>query len=481
MIVGQLLAPRVRFSKLQAAVLAVLVSLSLTPNGPSSLAAAEQAPKDDGYRGIWFTLGQKSEYGDKYSGGLGTYTSNHVPIAVYAKEVNKTFFVYGGSKGGKRYLLNMISYYDHAKNLVPQPTIVHDKHGVDDPHDNSAMSIDSQGHIWVFVSGRGRKRPGFIYRSTEPYNIDRFDLVSEREITYPQPHWIEGKGFLHLFTKYTGVRELYWSTSLDGKNWTPDQKFGGIGGHYQTSGQQGNRVFTAFNMHPKGNVDKRTNLYYLQTDDMGQTWRNVAGEPVTVPLTEPHNAALARDYQAEGRLVYIHDLDLDSQGRPVILYVTSASHKPGPEGDPRWWTIAHWTGKEWEYREIARANHNYSTGALYIEEGQWRVIGPTERGPQPVGSGGEVAVWTSKDEGKTWTKDRDVTSHSPMNHNYVRRPVAAHPDFYTFWADGDPDKLSESRLYFSNKAGDRVWRLPYQMTGDTATPEAVTFSKEQVR
>jgi len=54
-------------------------------------------PKDDGYRGIWFTLGQFSDapygrgswksfwdYGDKYSGGLGTYTAKHVPIAIYA-------------------------------------------------------------------------------------------------------------------------------------------------------------------------------------------------------------------------------------------------------------------------------------------------------------------------------------------------------------------------------------------------------------
>ena len=28
----------------------------------------------DGYRGIWFTLGQESSYGYKYSGGFGTYT-----------------------------------------------------------------------------------------------------------------------------------------------------------------------------------------------------------------------------------------------------------------------------------------------------------------------------------------------------------------------------------------------------------------------
>ena len=50
-------------------------------------------PKDDGYRGIWFTLGQYTDspygrgdwkgfwdYGDKYSGGLGTYTAKHVGV-----------------------------------------------------------------------------------------------------------------------------------------------------------------------------------------------------------------------------------------------------------------------------------------------------------------------------------------------------------------------------------------------------------------
>jgi len=62
--------------------------------GASSLGAADGAatPRDDGYRGIWFTLGQHSEFGDKYSGGLGTYTANHVPMAVYARTVDKTFF-----------------------------------------------------------------------------------------------------------------------------------------------------------------------------------------------------------------------------------------------------------------------------------------------------------------------------------------------------------------------------------------------------
>ena len=436
--------------------------------------SAESNAKDDGYRGIWFTLGQRSEYGDKYSGGLATYTANHVPMAIYSKEVNKTFFVYGGAKQGKRYLLDMVSYYDHARGMVPRPTIVHDKEGVDDPHDNPSLALDSQGHLWVFVSGRAKKRPGYIYRSARPYSIDRFELISEREMTYPQPRWIEGHGFLHLFTKYTGVRELYSSTSVDGKNWTPDRKVAGIGGHYQTSHQRGNRVFTAFNRHPGGNVDQRTDLYFLQTDDVGRTWRNVRGETVVVPLVDTGNAALVRDYSKEKRLIYIHDLDLDREGRPVILYVTSASHKPGPGGDPRWWTVARWTGQDWRFSEVTRANHNYSTGSLYLGDPAWRIIGPTEPGPQPVASGGEVAIWASRDQGRTWSKERHVTRRSPANHNYVRRPVHAHPAFHAFWADGNPDEFSPSRLFFTNQAGDQVWQLPYDMTADFAKPQPVS-------
>ena len=44
--------------------------------------------KIDGYKGIWFTLGQFSEYGDKYSGGFATFTAKHIPLAIYAPKVN---------------------------------------------------------------------------------------------------------------------------------------------------------------------------------------------------------------------------------------------------------------------------------------------------------------------------------------------------------------------------------------------------------
>jgi hypothetical protein len=435
-------------------------------------APAAASPKDDGYRGIWFTLGQlKGPYGDKYSGGLGTYTAKHVPLAVYSPEANKTFFVYGGTVRGKRHLLIMASYYDHVRDVVPRPTIVHDKGGVKDPHDNASLCLDEKGHVWVFVSGRGRARPGFKYRSAEPFSVESFERVSTEEMTYPQPWCLPGRGLVHLFTKYTRGRELYWEASPDGVAWSEDAMLAGFGGHYQVSGHRRGVVASAFNWHPEGRVDKRTNLYFVQTDDGGTTWRTVSGTVLPTPLRSIENAALVRDYEREGLLVYLKDLNFDADGRPLILYVTSKGHEPGPQNGPRTWRLAHWNGEQWLFRDVARSDHNYDMGSLYVEpDGAWRVIAPTEPGPQPHGAGGEMAAWVSTDRGATWGKTVSLTAGSERNHTYARRPVHAHADFYAFWADGDPFKVTPSRLYFANKTGDRVRVLPDLMKGPVEAP-----------
>lgn len=416
-----------------------------------------------GYQGIWFPLGQVSEFGDKYSGGLGTYTAKHRPTAIYAEaagESGKTFFVYGGAKDEKRHLLNMIGYYDHATGELSRPVVVHDKGGVDDPHDNSSLSIDGDGYVWVFVSGRGRSRPGFIYRSNEPYSINGFERILEGEFAYPQPIWIEGKGFLHCFTKYTKGRELYWSTSENGRNWAPPRKLAGMGGHYQNVEQRDGAVYMSFNYHPGGNVDKRTNLYFLKSKDAGATWTTVEGDPVETPLTDTKTSALVRDFESEGRLVYLKDMQFDSDGMPVILVVTSRNHQPGPKGDPRIWTIARWDGTKWIFSEVTRSTHNYDMGQLWIEGDLWRILGPTEAGPQHWGTGGEVALWESRDKGKTWTKVKNITENSKCNHSYVRRPLNAHDDFYAFWADGHADEFSPSHLYYTDRNGAEVHQMP---------------------
>jgi len=207
---------------------------------------------------------------------------------------------------------------------------------------------------------------------------------------------------------------------------------------------------------------------------MGRTWTNVRGDVVETPITEIENAAQIRDYQAAGRLAYMKDLNFDADGNPVILHVVSDGWEPGPENGPRRWTTARWTGGEWEFREVTTSDNNYDTGCLHVEpDGTWRVIGPTEPGPQPYNPGGEMAAWTSSDQGATWTRVRRITAGSKFNHTYARRPVDAHPDFYAFWADGHGRHPSESRLYFCNRDGTGVRRLPAAMDADRAACERV--------
>lgn len=436
------------------------------------LSTGVSSEKASGYRGIWYSNQPSGdEYVYKYSGGLGTYTANHVPIAIYAPEVNKTFFVYGGSKplSENKRLLEMISYYDHETGTVPKPTIVMEK-GTDDAHHNPALSIDKEGYLWVFCASHGGK-DGFIYRSTKPYSIESFDLVMQREFSYPQPWYFDDFGFVFLFTKYTRGRELYVSTSKDGIHWTEDRKYAGFDGHYQSSWKWRNKIGTSFNWHPPvGGLNARTNLYYMETSDYGQTWTNAAGKKLELPLSSEKNDALVREYQKEGWLVYINDVNFDRNGRPAIFYNLSRGYESGPKFGERVMMVARWTGTRWEFSEVGKTDHNYDMGSLYIEDdGTWRIIAPSTTGPQPWSTGGEVAMWVSRDEGRTWTKLRDLTAGSTMNHHYIRRALDAHPDFYAFWADGDAFKLSESHLFFSTRDG-HVRVLPFTMTRDSAMP-----------
>ncbi len=445
--------------------------------------------KDNGYRGIWY-MNQplESVYKYKYSGGLGTYCAKHKPFAIYCDSVGKTFFCYGGTtKDSNRQLIHMVSYYDHKNNTVPRPTILLNKK-TDDAHDNPVISVDDKGYIWIFSTSHGTNRPSYIHRSKKPYNIDAFELINatrledDKEVpitnfSYLQAWHLPKQGFFCFFTKYGwgSERTICFMTSPDGIQWSEWQRLATIAkGHYQISGMTKRKAASAFNYHPeKDGLNYRTNLYYVETRDFGDTWSSADEQKLSLPLTNARNAALVRDYESEGLKVYLKDIRFDQDGRPVILYITSKGYESGPKNDPRTWTIAHWTGKQWNIQPVTTSDNNYDMGSLFIgEDGTWSIIAPTETGPQPYNPGGEMAIWTSKDQGMTWKRLRQITHTSSRNHNYARASVYAHPGFYALWADGHGREPSESNLYFCNQAGD-VFVLPRQMSDLFEKPELV--------
>lgn len=455
--------------------------------------------KADGYRGIWYSnQPSRDEFAYKYSGGLGTYPANHYPFSVYAEKVNKTFFCYGGTDEKGKTLLHMVSYFDHKTGKVPRPTVVLDKQ-TDNAHDNPVINIDEQGYIWIFSTAHGTNTPSFIHKSAKPYDIETFEQIfATKKVTgdsaplnnfsYLQSWYVSGKGFLNLFTHYDRNvipgqprkprRTTSYMTSRDGINYSEWKDIAAIGeGHYQTSGSfRDQKIGTAFNYHPvkerENGLNYRTNLYYMETDDFGETWQDAAGRKLTVPLTKIINPSLVYDYEAEGLNVYINDLTFDGNGNPVILFLTSKGFEPGPASGPRQWRTARFDGKSWIILPVTVSDHNYDMGSLYIDEkGKWLIVGPTAAGREPYGTGGEMVLWTSNDQGRSWLS-KQLTSASSRNHSYARRPVSAHDDFFAFWADGSSLTKSVSQLYFCNKNGD-VFRLPSKMGGRNQKPERV--------
>jgi hypothetical protein len=439
--------------------------------------------KISGYRPIWFELNQKYEYGDKYSGALGTYTAKHHPLALFAAEVNKTFFVYGGTKSAEsKHLLCMIGAYDHTSGLVSQPMVVCDKMGVDDPHDNPSILIDDEGYIWVFVSGRGRVRMGFKYKSKKPYNIDGFEKITTEEMTYPQPKKM-GITFFNFFTKYTGVRQLYFEKSENGIQWTDDtmlaaipEKKGQKSGHYQISAQfKEKKTATFFNRHPNGIVDQRTDLYYLETEDNGNTWTSADKQPIPIPITKKNSPSRVVDYASLKKNIYLKDTVFDSWGRPICLYIRSKGHEPGPENEPYEWCITKWNGSQWTTHVITTSDHNYDMGSLLIDKEKLYLVGPTAVGAQEWGVGGELQIWKSDDWGTNWIKVKDLTQNSDFNHSYVRKSENFKAPFVFFWADGDAHQFSKSELFFGNLEG-KIWKLPYNMEKESELPQLTKWN-----
>ena len=449
--------------------------------------------KDSGYRGIWY-MNQPSgdEYVYKYSGGLGTYCAKHKPFAVYCEDVDKTFFCYGGTTSdSNRKLVHIVSYYDHKTGTVPRPTILLDKK-TDDAHDNPVISVDGDGYIWIFSTSHGTSRPSYIHRSCQPYDIDKFSLVRATKVqdgkevfitnfSYMQAWHLAGTGFICFFTRYNypADRTICFMTSPDGVRYSEWTRLAAIDkGHYQISAAAKGKAASAFNYHPQDKgLNWRTNLYYVETVDFGRTWRSADGREVTLPLKDVENTCLVHDYQAEGLKVYLKDIRLDEDGLPVILFLTSKGYESGPKNDPRVWTTARWTGQEWRIRAACTSDNNYDMGSLYVEkDGTWRIIGPTQTGPQPYNPGGEMAMWVSEDEGENWAMATQLTGTSPRNHTYARRPVNAHPDFYALWADGHGRKPSESLLYFCDKEG-VVRVLPHEMAENVAKPEVLIYPR----
>ena len=102
--------------------------------------------------------------------------------------------------------------------------------------------------------------------------------------------------------------------------------------------------------------------------------------------------------------MYLKDIQYTSDGRPVILFMTSGGFESGPKNDPRTFTTAEWTGdrvarvRDHERRQQLR----FRVTVRRVETADGEIIGSTQPGPQAYNTGGEIAIWLSENGGGSW-------------------------------------------------------------------------------
>ncbi|UCD27659.1 MAG: BNR-4 repeat-containing protein [Planctomycetota bacterium] len=460
----------------------VIVSTTLaeTTTSPAWAPAPIPCVKGQGYIGLWRA---GSDPINNYCGAIATADNSNLPMAYYAEKVNKTFFVFGGiPKDGpetknRPAALAMISYYDHNTGTVPRPTALPiNKTG--QLYENPTLTLDNQGYIWIFLGNNGKHNPGCILKSNKPFDIDSFTLVKQDNFSNPQPWFLDNKGLLLIYNRAEDKRrQLFYTTSQDGHNFSKPQLLADIGKRQDAlSWQHKNKIAVAFNVYAD---DKSpTNLYYMETSDFGKSWRNSRRQKIEMPLKTIDNPGLVYDYLSHKWLIHLKDLNIDQFGYPTIVYIMGRTHPSNPKLNRNIWNTARWFGRDWEITGQIRSDNQLDSGCLHINKDRsWRLIAPTEAGPQPSAPGGEIAMWTSEDQGRSWFK-HPMTKNSKFNHNYVRRPVNAHAEFDTFWCDGHPQKPSLSRIYFADQTG-KVSVLPTRMIKDFEKPRPVAPASQK--
>ncbi len=63
-----------------------------------------------------------------------------------------------------------------------------------------------------------------------------------------------------------------------------------------------------------------------------------------------------------------------------------------------------------------------------------------------------------RDPGRSW-RAQPLTPKGSVNQNWARRVMQGRPDFNVLWTDGNTMRVSQSRLYFSDRAGN-TYALP---------------------
>ena len=190
------------------------------------------------------------EYRYKYSGGLGTYPQQHVPIAIYSAAANKTFFCYGGAdRQAERAAAHGLLLRPRHRQ-VPRPRSCWSSRPTTPTRTRRCRSTTRA------TSGSSPTRTArrtLVHLPQRDAVLDRRVRAGRADQLLLQPAVVRARPGLSVSAHALRKRPAAaaWMTSPDGREWSEPQPLAqSRKGHYQISNRHGERVATAFNYHP---------------------------------------------------------------------------------------------------------------------------------------------------------------------------------------------------------------------------------------
>jgi len=357
------------------------------------------------------------------------------PRGVHFHGVHRRTYVGWVSRGGDI----EVSSFDHDTGARVTANL-HPKLEEDD-HANPALWVGPDGRLVVFYARHGGRE--MYYRvSTDPEDVTSWQSAQvvptntsgPYGYTYPNPIYLPSERKLYLFWRGGNWNPTYSTLSEGSGTWTPAHNLISVPGQrpyvkYAADGDD--TVSFAFtNAHPRASD---VNIYFAYARG-GEIFK-ANGKRIGA-LGTPISPSQADKVYDTTWNAWIHDLTLDSSGRPVIVFAAF----PSP-ADHRYY-YARWTGRKWVRREITRAGGSisldgkeaYYSGGITLDHEDPSVVYLS----RDISGIHQVETWKTSDGGASWTKT-SVTVGDTANNLRPISPRGFLPfsgDFSVVWIRG---------------------------------------------
>jgi len=299
-----------------------------------------------------------------------------------------------------------VSEYDHQSDIMTT-TVINTTRA--DDHNNPALLMLPSNNKLLALYARHHRVPYYQSISTNPADASEWEAVESlgatmelNTYTYANPVYLSDENKIYNFFRgpSSAFGPYFSTTSNEGQSWEAAT-------HFIANGRQrpylklehngNNRIdFCLTDAHPYYVESNSIYHLYYQGGNFFKTDGALVGAMADLPIA-PTDATLV--YDGSEILAWNHDIAIDANGHPVIVYATF------PERTNHRYRYARWTGSEWLDYEICIAG-------TYLYAAEWGYSGGVcldHQNPNIVYASREIGdgvhrlyKYITGDNGETW-------------------------------------------------------------------------------